>query len=200
MAGPFDLTRSSAESLGKMIQPFPEMEAPLEEFYALEKQFQALKQRAEETKIKVILVYKLVPYEYHGAQGTHFVTVGRMWYFPDYHDAFKTQLDCINENLAKFDKNPSKEIYLLTERLYSAAGSYYYPDGSIVNLYDEPTEGYLRVRTKNSPANNVWIYVDNVEGGIESTPANASSKLPKPEGWDGYKDRRDIMVEWESKQ
>lgn len=164
------------------------MSVTYDEFFALEEQFQKIKKSAEQTKIKVIKVYKLVPYEYGGAQGTCFEPVGTM-YFQDYHEAFKTQLDTINENLASLDKDHSKGIYLLVERLYSAAGSYYYPDGTIVKY--KPSEGYLRV-----PANNVWVYVNKVKGGIESFPASASSKSSKPEGWNGCKNKYDIEVEW----
>lgn len=165
-----------------------------EEFFAIQEQFQAQKRLAEKTKIPVICAYKLIPYERRGSQGTSFELIGSM-FLTNYHEAFETQLDRINRDLAMLDKRQANGIYLLVERLYSATEHYYYPDGSNADD-DEPTEGYLRVRIKDCPANNVWVYVTDVEGGIECTPASATSKLTKPEGWDGCHNKLDIEVKW----
>lgn len=170
-----------------------------EEFFARRKQYQQTKEDAEKNKINIIKVFKLVPYTHGGTQKTRFTAYGIIC--RNYHDdAFKHH-DTINNHLAEleatYDNKHTNGIYLLVERLYSVAGTFYYPDGTLEKP-DAPTEGYLRVRINAVPANNVWVYVNNVRGGIESTPASASCKLPRPDGWNGYRNKNDIVVTWDA--
>lgn len=178
------------------------MAITLSEFKVLEEQYQQVTKSARQSRIRVVRAYMLEPYEYHGAQGTHFLPVGRIYIKNadfDFHDLFKDRAT-IDDSIATFNKNHSQEIFLLTERLYSAAGKYYYLDGSEDN--HEPTEGYLRARTYDKynktelKANDVWFYVENVSGGIESTPATATAKSKMPKDWKGDQDKYDIEVEW----
>ena len=157
-----------------------------EAFEAAVAEFRAAKERADAVQKFVAVLYELRLYEENGLQGTRFVFV--------YH---RPTVDEIMEEVDDDSRFNAKSIFLVVKRKLSAAGDYYTDDGRLAN--GPPTEGLLRdclmdCDGAERPANEEWIDVYNVCGGIECEPASASTDESRPHGWVECSDKYGIQI------
>lgn len=157
-------------------------------FYNAVAAFRAAKARADDIRKHVVVLYELQPYQdANGGQGTRFVCVAR-------GDTMSQLIKCVDEDKSYKDTS----VFLAAERLLSAAGDYYTKDGRLAN--GPPTEGLLRDCLRDwggaerPAANDEWIPVERVRGGVESEPASAVVKDYRPDGWAECRDKYGINV------